>query len=68
MVSQENPLFPHTEEFFHAMDRQLPLILRKPKKFEKSVFVAPLGCENLLLRYIQDPMEWSKSSCAFQCL
>lgn len=52
---KDNPIFPATEEFFDAMNSQLPLILRRKTKraTEPPKFAAPLGCENLLMRYIQ---------------
>ena len=54
---EENSLAPATSGFFSAMDRQLPII-RSAARVEKSAFAAPLGCEKLLLRYIEAP--WSR--------
>ncbi|CAJ1373200.1 unnamed protein product [Effrenium voratum] len=50
---EDNPVFPATANLFAAMRRQLPLILRNKSHGHQSRFAAPLGCEHVLMRFIQ---------------
>ncbi|CAE7342989.1 unnamed protein product [Symbiodinium necroappetens] len=56
---KDNPICPATADLFAAMGRQLPLVFRNRSgqhsdvDVSRSAFAAPLGCEPMLLRYIE---------------
>ncbi|CAE7035222.1 unnamed protein product [Symbiodinium natans] len=56
---KDNPVFPATADLLAAMGRQLPLVFRNRSSqqtemdFARTMFAAPLGCEPVLMRYIE---------------